>query len=471
MPRQRPSRIRLLRLGVALSAAALVAGLSWIVSGFTRIAAGYAATITALQVFGAGDSLALVESERLRLPLGLGRFVTVEADPATKRARATAFGLVTCEAQWREGLGATRISDASRLLPESLRVSGQTPDGELPWPLGESSALAPLPLDARAELDAVVASAFIEEENGTRIDTHAVVVVHDGHLVAERYAPGVDARKPLLGWSMTKSVTATLLGRLMALGRVAGVQEPVLAPEWRDPHDARRAISVEHLLRMTSGLEFLADYELPWSDSLRMLFVAPGAAAFAVQKPLEHPPGMRWSYSDGSSNILARWIQEHAGATLEEQLSFPRRELFAPLCMSTAVISVDPSGYWVGSSLMQASARDWARLGLLYVQNGVFAGRRLLPEGWVDFLSAPTSLSDHRSYGAHVWRYDAEFLRDADGRSVPPELAGVFYFAGHDQQYVWIDRGRGLVIVRLGLADERFQPAVFAARLVRLDWP
>ncbi len=468
---QRSSRTRFLRIGVALSTAALVASLSWVASSFARIAAGYAATITALQVFGSGDSLALVESERLRLPLGLGRFVTVEADPAQKTARATAFGLVTCEARWREGLGATRISDVARLLPESFGDARQTLDDALPWPLGESSALASLPQAARAELDAAVASAFIEEPSGARIDTHAVVVVHDGRLVAERYGPGVDPRKPLLGWSMTKSVTATLLGRLMALGRVAGVQELVLAPEWRDPDDARRAISIEHLLRMTSGLEFLADYELPWSDSLRMLFVEPGAAAFAARKTLEHPPGTRWSYSDGSSNILARWIQERAGATLEEQLSFPRRELFAPLCMSTAVISVDPSGYWVGSSLMQASARDWARLGLLFVQDGVFAGRRLLPEGWVDFLSEPTPVSDHRSYGAHVWRYDAEFLRDAEGRSVPMELGGVLYFAGHDQQYVWIDRSRGLVIVRLGLADERFQPAAFAARLVSLHWP
>ncbi len=465
---RRPRRLRILRYGSLLLLVALGAGVGWGLLAFGRVAAGYAATVTALRVFGAGDSLADVEAE-ISFPFGLGRFVALEADASTRMARATVFGLVTSEARWREGLGATRVAGDSRALPEDLSDPVPALSPALPWPQGESSALAPVPGALRVALDAAVESAFVDPRGAT-IQTHAVVVVHAGRLVAERYRAGVDEDEPLLGWSMTKSLVATLVGRLIALGAARGVAEPVLAPEWSAPDDPRNAISVEHLLRMTSGLEFLAEYSLPWSDSLQMLFVAPGAAQFAAEKPLEHPPGTVWSYSDGSSNLLSRWVQERAGGTLEEQLSFLARELFAPLHMSTAVLSVDSRGNWVGSSLMQASARDWARLGLLYADDGVFEGRRLVPEGWVDFVSAPTATSPFRAYGAHVWRYDPELLRDADGRPVPRDLAGIFYFAGHDQQYVWIDRARRVVVVRLGMLDERFQPAAFAARIVRLPW-
>lgn len=464
-----PARTRWLLRGSFFLCAGLLAALAWLTFAFARLTAGYGATLTALQVFGAGDDLDTVRAERLRLPFGLGRFVALECDPATRTARATAFGLVTREARWSDALGAVRRADSVPALPE-LELPELPPlSPGLPWPRGGSGELGTLSAELRAELERAVASAFVAQD-GAHLATHAVVVVHGGALVAERYAAGIEPDQPLLGWSMTKSVTALLLGRLIALGRVPSEPAPVLAPEWSDPGDPRRAITWEHLLRMTSGLVFLADYERPWSDSLRMLFAAPDAAAFAAEKPLRHAPGVHWSYSDGSSNLLARWIQEHAGATLAEQLAFPARELFGPLGMRTATLTVDPRGHWVGSSLMQASARDWARLGQLVAADGVWSLERLLPAGWVDFLARATEISDQRAYGAHLWRYDPEHLRDSDGRPVPPVLTGVVSFAGHDQQHVWIDRARGLVIVRLGLHEERFDPSAFAARIAALAW-
>ena len=266
------------------------------------------------------------------------------------------------------------------------------------------------------------------------------MAVLDGRLVAERYRDGYDRRTPLLGWSMTKSVVATLFARELMLGQVGSVDERAAVPEWSGAGDARGAITYDQLLRMTSGLEFFGNYELPWSDSLRMLFTSPDAAAFAAAKELAHPPGTVWSYSDGTSNVLARCVRTLCAASDEERRLFPQRELFAPLSMSTAVIGVDAAGDWVGSYLMQASARDWARFGWLYANDGVFAGRRLLPEGWVDAASSATPASPNRCYGAHFWRYDESSGRKESGEPFPPSLAGVFYAAGHDGQYVWIDR-------------------------------
>jgi hypothetical protein len=218
---------------------------------------------------------------------------------------------------------------------------------------------------------------------------------------------------------------------------------------------------------MTSGLSFFANYELPWSDSLRMLFACRDVAAYAAGKELTHPPGTVWSYSDGTSNILARCIRTLAADDEEARRLFPQRELFALLSMSTAEISVDAAGNWVGSSLMQASARDWARFGWLYAAGGVFEGQRILPEGWVDYVARPTPTSPHRCYGAHFWRYDAQSGRKEDGAPFPPILAGLLYASGHDGQYVWIDRARRIVLVRLGApGPARFDPEAFASEVL-----
>jgi CubicO group peptidase (beta-lactamase class C family) len=136
--------------------------------------------------------------------------------------------------------------------------------------------------------------------------------------------------------------------------------------------------------------------------------------------------------------------------------------------MSSAVLSVDPSGRWVGSSLMIASARDWARFGEFLRRDGTWSGERLLPDGWVTMMRHPTDASPQRTYGAHLWRTDPELLRDADGNSVPPELAGVVHLAGFDDQFVWIDFQRELVLVRLGLTDPAFDPEDFAASVLRV---
>lgn len=451
-------------LGAAL-ALALVAGTVLGVE-YGRVAAGYAATVGALQHFGSGDDVERIRAERLRLPWGLARVLSLSFDDEG-RAEARAFGVIRRRAFWREGLGATRASSRAELAPPALPDLVPPPAADRPWPEGEAPEVAPLPEPARAAVEAVLDRAFAALDDGRGSGTHAVAVVRDARLVAERYRPGYDRWTPILGWSMTKSVTATLLAREIELGRIRSVEEQAPVPAWRSTGDPRGAITLEHLLRMTSGLAFFNDYEVPWSDSLRMLFVEDDAAGYATAKGMANVPGTRWAYADGTSNVLARIVLEHAGETPEARLLFPQRELFGPLGMSTAWIGVDAAGTWVGSSLMCASARDWARFGLLYAQDGVWEGRRLLPEGWADFVASPTLPSPGRCYGAHFWRYDAELLRTEDGRTAPAELAGLLYASGHGKQATWIDRRRGLVIVRLGVDDGRFDPEAFAAELIR----
>jgi len=448
---------------------ALGAGLAWFLLAFGRIAAGYAATITALQVLGSGDALEVVRAERLQLPLGLGRLLSCELEEreGVCQVRARFLGLIERRAAWRAGLGATRVPAEGALEPAALPDLVPPLPADQPWPLGESDELAVLAPAPRAALEAALETAFVEPGSRRARGTHAVVVVQGGRLVAERYRAGYDARTPLLGWSMTKSVTAALCARAIALGRLPGVEAPARVPEWSAADDPRRTITHAELLRMTSGLAFFANYELPWSDSLRMLFASPDVARYAAEQELEHAPGTVWSYSDGTSNLLARSVRLLASDDEEERRLFPQRALFAPLRMATAVISVDAAGNWVGSSLMQASARDWARFGWLHADDGLFAGQRLLPEGWVDFVARATPESPHHGYGAHFWRYDAAAGCTAEGVPFDPLLGGVFYASGHDGQYVWIDRARRVVVVRLGARGPApFDPEGFLAAVL-----
>ena len=455
------------RLRRTLLAAVVLAVLvgAWAVRGFGRIAAGYAATITAVQRYGAGDELEVIQAERLGLPLGLEAFVEVELEERRAVGTARAFGVFESTARWRPGMGATREGGPGH-LPEGLDDLVPRPPEELPWPLGSAPTVAELEPARREHLERVLEAAFVDPASGLPTGTHAVVVARGEALVAERYREGYGPFTPLLGWSMTKSVTASLVGVLLERGVLSAVTERAPVAAWQSEGDPRREITLEELLHMESGLEFLADYVLPWSDSLHMLFVDDDASGFAAAKPLEHEPGTVWSYSDGTSNILARLVRDGSGEALEEQLLFPQRAFFGPLRMSTALLGVDAQGTFVGSSLMQASARDWARFGLLYLRDGVFDGQRLLPEGWASYVARPAPRAPHGIYGAHFWRYDADDPRDTRERPVPSELGGIFYAAGHDDQYVWIDRARDLVVVRLGVRTPCFDPPAFLAEVV-----
>jgi hypothetical protein len=238
-----------------------------------------------------------------------------------------------------------------------------------------------------------------------------------------------------------------LIGMRVKDGKLA-VTDRALLPEWRGDGDRRRDISLDDLLRMSSGLAFDESYDDPLGDVTEMLFVKSDMARFAASKPLLHAPGSHWAYSSGTSVLLAAVLrQTFAGE--DDYLSYPRQRLFVPLGMRSAVIETDASGTFVESSLLYASARDFARLGLLFLNDGMWQGERLLPEGWVAYTLTPTRTRDE-SYGAQMWLK----LPESESYGEPPMPGDGFYFLGHDEQIVAIIPSRDLVIVRLGLTQE-----------------
>jgi CubicO group peptidase (beta-lactamase class C family) len=297
---------------------------------------------------------------------------------------------------------------------------------------------------APGELSRAVDRAFAEPDPSRPRRTLAVVVVHGGRVVAERYAEGVEADTPLIGWSMTKSVMNALVGILVHQGRLS-VDAPAPIPDWQTPGDPRARITVDHLLRMSSGLHFDEEMTNPLGDVMDMLLGTPDMAAFAARKGLDAAPGTTWHYSSGTSNIVARVIRNVLNDD-REYLTFARRGLFDRIGMERAVLETDAAGTFVGSSFMYATARDWARFGTLYLQDGVWDGQRILPEGWVAYSRSPAPADPRRRYGAHFWLDVPDEYRGTDGR-LP---ADAFHAAGHEAQFVSVIPSRDAVIVRLG---------------------
>jgi CubicO group peptidase (beta-lactamase class C family) len=321
-------------------------------------------------------------------------------------------------------------------------VAGSRPDpATVDWPLGDRLPDAPPEgIDVPA-LQRAVAAAFAPAAAHTR----AVVVLHRGRLVAESYADGYRADMALPGWSMTKTLTYALLGARAQQGEL-DCKRALAVPEWRG--DARRAIGFDDLLTMTGGLAWNEDYDDPNSDALRMLFRSSDCAAVYAACARTAAPGERFCYASGATNLLCR-VLRGTFADDREYWSFPRQALFARLGMRTAVLETDPGGTFVGSSYGFASARDWARLGLLFANDGVAGGERILPAGWVAAAVAPHRASAGR-YGRLTW-----LDRDPDGdgpqtREWPDLPADLFYMSGHEGQYCFVLPGDELVVVRLG---------------------
>jgi CubicO group peptidase (beta-lactamase class C family) len=313
---------------------------------------------------------------------------------------------------------------------------------QTPGPAAGESAAAPWP-DGDAVVTDPKLDALIADERLAGPGMRALLVVHRGRIVAERYGAGFTAATPLLGWSMTKTVLAGVIGTLVQEGRLSLVQRAF----W-PPGDGRDHITVADLMAMSSGLHFNEEYAVV-SDVTRMLYLEPDMAAFAHDQPLEHPVGESWSYSSGTALILSRIAQDASGAPAA---SFARSRLFAPLGMSTATIEADEHGTLVGSSYMYASARDWARYGQFLMQGGQWHGAQLLPPGYVAGMVMPVAASQGQYGHGLVWLWGS----DPTTPGVDPDRAfgipsDVFWLSGHDGQHIAVIPSRELVVVRLGL--------------------
>ena len=270
------------------------------------------------------------------------------------------------------------------------------------------------------------------------------MVVYGGRIIAERYADGFSHDTPLRGWSMSKSVASALTGILVGQGKLS-VHDPAAVPEWQQTGDPRGEITLNQLLHMSSGLKFSEGG--PTSRMSQMMFAEANSAAYAADSPLEARPGSRFHYSTGSTHLILRILRHSLGGTDGDYLAFPRRQLFDPVGMKTAVLEPDASGTFMNH--VYASPRDWARFGLLYLQDGVWEGERILPEGWVQYTMTPAPASDGM-YGAHFWlKTPKEFRKATEPQADLPE--DMFFAQGFEGNHVVIVPSRKLVVVRLGL--------------------
>ncbi len=419
------------------------------VDAVARIGAGYKAKIACSEIFLAGrDADAVIENEFTGID-PLMRYIDVHIDRDGERIVAAApLQIGRSVAVYRDGYGCTLVR-GGKIAP-------------LPAPKAIAEA-APLPIASdeafAAAIDEILSDAFADADAGHR----AIVVLHDGALVAERYADGFDARPPLLSWSMAKSIVATLIGVAVNDGLI-DIDAPAPVLEW-SADDPRASTTWRDLLQMQSGLEFSEDYGAPRSDVNRMLWGSKDTGAVAAGKPRIHEPGDHWSYSSGTTNLLSRTLKSILDNQGADYHSFGRSRIFAPIGATSVIMEPDASGVFIGSSFIYATAQDWARLGQLYLQDGVWNDERLLPAGWAAFVARPAGASDGQ-YGGHFW-----LNRDGDNgrkRILPGLPEDAYYMSGHEGQFVLIVPSEDLIIVRLGQTRGRDPVSVVVPMIERI---
>ncbi len=416
------------------------------------IAAGYRALFTCSAHFAMGRPLddilevELVDTTALNLP-------APEIDPRRQLVRAADGAGNVRIAAFRDTMGCTIVpphwdeGDLHRLPYVFRSRSESEPDAA--FPEGDP-AIGP----ADPRLEEVLAGAIDNARYGDGTRTAAVLVMQDGELIAESYRPGFGPHTGYRTWSTAKSITATLIGIAVKEG-LLDVEAPAPVPEWQQPADPRAAITLQHLLWMSSGL---------WSkgsNTNAMYFGGQDVVSAATTTPLEEAPGTRWQYANNDTLLLLLSLR----AVLNDDtayLRFPYEKLFEPIGMHHTWMETDHLGNFIGSSQVYTTARDLARFGLLYAQDGVWQGQRLLPEGWTGFVATPAPSRPPEpgelGYGAQFWLLD----------QLPGIPSGTYTSMGNKGQYVTIVPQENLVIVRTGVDPDgkRFDLGRFVADVV-----
>jgi len=433
-------------IGAAVASATATATTDSPPAHVAAMAAGAAAQVACGAVFVSGFAPSRAEHDVTLLAAPVTAGIEYRLDRKAGTLTATKDG-VARTALYRPGLGCTLLveTDADALRQQAVGIEPfkMKPRRGL-WPAGDRvENKLPASIDAAA-LTAALDAALQDETPKGEIDTRALVVVQGGRIVGERYARGYSKDTRFLGWSASKSVTAALIGTLVTDGKLA-LDAPAPIDAWHVADDPRRVIELRHLLTMSSGLAFREGEYLPGDDSTIMLFERGDMAAYAAAKSAAQAPDTLFSYSSGTTNILGRILFDATGGSVTASEAYARQRLFEPAGMTSAVFERDGAGTIVGSSYFFATARDWARFGLLHLNRGAINGRQLLSPEWVDFVRAPSKAAAW--YGGQFWRND----RKDDGTLRRPGVPEDAYFAlGHNTQIVAVIPSRDAVIVRLG---------------------
>jgi CubicO group peptidase (beta-lactamase class C family) len=409
------------------------------------IITGYGAKDMCSCVFVSGRQPEDVNKKELGiLPFSFGKFSINMKDSS---ATGTLLGLAKRKAIFRKGLGCTLINDFNEeeVRAQSIHVNlfPDTNQDSIPWSMGNLLLDSVIPGIDYKQLQNTIDDAFNEPGKGKLRQIRALLVLYDGKIIAEKYKNDFNKNSAHTGWSMAKSITNALIGILVKKGELK-ISDNDLMEEWHN--DSRKEITLDELLHANSGLQWDEVYTRV-SPVTEMLFKKGNMAKDAAHYRIKHKPGTFFQYSGGTTNILSYIIRKKTG---ENYYDFPGRELFFKTGMYSAVMEPDASGTFVGSSYCYASARDWARFGLLYLNDGVINGERILPEGWVKYTTTPSQGAKRGQYGAQFWLNAGE-PGNPSNRFYPDVPTDCFWADGFAGQNVWIIPSKKLVIVRLSL--------------------
>ena len=363
-----------------------------------------------------------------------------EIDQKDNFATASVYGLKERKAIYRPGLGATLIDDNFDTskpyeIPKRTFVKNN-----LPFPYGNNEPMDTVFTNVDyGKLNAAVANAF-DKKGAIEKRTRSLLVIYKDKIIAEKYDTGFTKDSKILGWSMTKSITATLFGILAKEGKY-NINTPAPIAEWKN--DDRKVITTSDLLHMNSGLAWEENYSTI-CDATKMLFLAENMGRVQLEKPVAFKPNSHWNYSSGTTNLLS-YILRNQFKTHQEYLDFWYAALIDKIGMNSMIVETDMAGNFVGSSYAWATTRDWAKFGLLYLHEGNWNGEQLFDTGWAQYVATPTNGS-RGDYGAHFWL-------NAGGRypDAPKDLYSANGFQG---QKVFIIPSLDLVIVRMGLTED-----------------
>jgi len=422
--------IRFLKVVGFIVLLALLSALLWLAfkpPELLRVGTGYAAKIVCSNVFLANRNAQDVLAIDVQAPgHPLLKYLSVSVDTENKSVTAQIFGFFApSKAVYRPGLGCANIHGED--LRPQLNIA--------------ADAIAVI---ADVNINPAIQS-IIENPSLAGPGMRAIAVMKDDQIIAETYGEGFDANTPLLGWSMTKSVMATLIGMRIAEGKM-DLQRDHLLPEWEN--DDRSRIRLADLMAMESGLKFEENYG-DVTDVTRMLYLKNDMSGFAASLPLEAQPGEKFSYSSGTSTILSKLFMNSFDSQ-DEGLSYAQKALFEPLGLASSTLEADASGVPVGSSYLYANARDWLFLARFLIDNGRVGDKQLLPEDFASFMHQPSKASLGRYGAAQVWLQTAGVAAGTEG--IPSDA---FWMSGHDGQSLIIVPSMGLAIIRLGLTPSR----------------
>ena len=398
-----------------------------------NIISGYAAKNTSSSVFVANRTVAFTEATDNNFsPINLA---STAISLENNFASASTLGLLTRKAVYRNGLGSVLITKGYDANKKELIPKRFTSNTLLAYPFGNKPQKDTLFNTINYEkLDSAVSSIF---ENSHQ--TRAVLVLYKNQLIAERYAKGFTKESRILGWSMTKSILSTVFGIMQYQGKLS-VQDRAPILEWEN--DDRKKITLHNLLQMNSGLAWDENYE-KISDVTKMLFLEDDMTKMQQKQQLVDSPNFSWNYSSGTSNLLSGILRKKLG-NQQEYLDYWYRELIDKIGMNSMIVETDVKGHYVASSYAWATARDWAKFGLLYLHKGNWNGAQIFSPEWVDYITQPTPTSNN-SYGAHFWLNAGNKMKD-----VPSNM---FYADGYQGQRVYILPDQEMVVVRLGLKN------------------